>query len=87
MRKAILAIVLILAAAAASASNTSQYISPFQGPSPCSGCDVGQDGIASCYAADAGDWADCAGGQMCFYDPGLGWYCEPYCGQNRCLYV
>lgn len=32
-------------------------------------------------------WADCQGGSRCWYLPGAGWHCEPYCGSRRCYSV
>lgn len=91
MRRISIALLLFLAAATvASASNSSQYFQPFQQPDPnaCQNCDVGPDGVASCYPVDSGGaWSACQGGQVCYYDPIQGWSCDPYCSNSRCLYV
>lgn len=56
----------------------------------CYECSV-HDGYASCeYMEDvnAGLWADCEGGQMCYSMPGAGGgSCMPYCGTSRCYLI
>jgi len=32
-------------------------------------------------------WANCQGGQVCYWDAAGGWYCEPDCGGTRCYIV
>jgi hypothetical protein len=32
-------------------------------------------------------WADCKGGQVCYWDSLQGWLCQPDCGGTRCYIV
>jgi hypothetical protein len=56
----------------------------------CYECSVDQEGVASCTweeEVNAGLWANCEGGQICFYMPGGGRICLPFCGSGRCFLV
>lgn len=52
----------------------------------CYDCDTMPGTGATCYT-DGRHWADCQGGSICWYMPGVGWHCEPYCGRRRCYNV
>jgi len=55
----------------------------------CSEC-VAEGGRGVCYESYSihdSNWADCIGGQRCWYMPGSGLYCIPYCSESRCLVV
>jgi hypothetical protein len=42
---------------------------------------------AYCDPSNPGYWANCKGGQICYWDAMRGWLCEPDCGGTRCYFV
>lgn len=92
MIKRILSIasLVVLFAAAAVADNPPEPGVTGQGDtsSPCSECST--DHVYAYCDSDAGfdaqRWADCQGGQICYWS-GSVWVCEPDCGGRRCYLV
>ncbi len=92
MRKslAVLCAALFLAAAALADGPTEPGVTDPNQTATCSECAVGPDPVGHCDSVDLeysrGRWADCQGGQICYWS-GYAWYCEPYCGRQRCYFV
>jgi hypothetical protein len=49
----------------------------------CYDCTAGTGAGAECYTGGR-YWRDCEGGSICWYMPGGGVQCQPYCGRHRC---
>jgi hypothetical protein len=80
MRYALLGAVLFLSMFVASDALAACYecdLDPYSGDAVCTYHEE----------VNAGLWADCEGGQTCFYLPGGGWWCTPYCSRHRCYLV
>jgi len=91
MRKRVIGavcVVLLLAATGFASGPQQPGVGGDQQTYNCAECEITENHEGVCYWDVPGAaWADCAGGQYCYWDGALGWKCEPYCGKNRCLYI
>jgi hypothetical protein len=90
MRKttiAVLCLVFALSGAALADNPPEGGIGGQTGGGTCATCTLNlwqDEGV--CNSSPAGDWADCEGGRICYWD-GQNWQCEPFCGRTRCYYI